>query len=91
MQPYITPAGHILPASRPIDTQRLIAAFRNKRPAIARPAPGPLPMAASNDPCRRCGIPGFKGCAHQSAYEAPAPLEFSRSAQQRIFKGEHHG
>ncbi|WP_343609300.1 hypothetical protein [Novosphingobium sp.] len=91
MLPYITPTGQILPAPRPIDTQRLIAAFRNKRPAAARPAPGPLPIAASNEPCWCCGIPGFKGCDHQLPYEAPKPAEFSRSAQQRFYGGNPHG
>ena len=30
----------------------------------------PLPVAFSPEECRRCGIPGRKGCAHQLAYVA---------------------
>lgn len=39
--------------------------------------PGEIPQATSRGPCFRCGIPGFKGCAHQSAVparEVPRPL-----------------
>lgn len=33
-----------------------------------------LPRAASNDPCRKCEVPGFRGCAHQRPY-IPAPVK----------------
>lgn len=53
----------------PIDLSRFIAASRAK-PEPAAPAPRKLEPAQSPEECRRCGIPGRKGCAHQLPYEA---------------------
>jgi hypothetical protein len=36
------------------------------QPSGPRSRQRPLPVAASRDPCPRCGIPGLKGCAHQA-------------------------
>lgn len=31
-----------------------------------------LQPALSKDPCRRCGVPGFRGCEHQLPYDEAA-------------------
>lgn len=59
--------------SPPRDLTRFIAAMRAK----PRPAPPPVPRklqpAASREECAQCGIPGFKGCAHQAPFVPADP------------------
>jgi len=58
---------------------------RNPLP-IDRPCPGlpsigfqtTRPIAASREPCFRCGIPGARGCAHQAPFEPLPPIEHRR-------------
>lgn len=50
--------------------RRLAEAYR-ARQTSARPAPVPTCRAESSEPCRQCGIPGFRGCDHQLPYERP--------------------
>lgn len=35
-------------------------------------APPGTPRATSNEPCRFCEVPGFRGCRHQRPYQ-PGP------------------
>lgn len=62
-------------AAPSIDFARLAAAAR-ARSSAAKPAPKvPTRHALSADPCRKCGIPGFRGCEHQLPYEEYTPAE----------------
>ena len=71
MTGFVMPGGLIV-YPRPIDTQRLAAAYRNVRRAEkARKAVAILP-ATSPEPCPRCGISGRKGCDHQAPYQSAA-------------------
>ena len=75
------------PRAKPsFDGERLVAAFRAEaeRRAIAPRVARALPEADSPEECRRCGIPGRKGCAHQAPYVA-APIAVSPYT-----KGERH-
>lgn len=55
------------------DWNRVADAFDRKHraanpTAIAQAEAAPLEPALSRESCGRCGIPGWKGCAHQAAY-----------------------
>ena len=43
------------------------------RPTAASAPPARMARATSREECPRCGVPGFKGCAHQLPYEPPGP------------------
>lgn len=49
-----------------------VAAARSASQPSARPAAakGPTMPAPSREECQRCGIPGFRGCAHWLPYDA---------------------
>lgn len=70
-------------ARAPRDLSRFIAAMRAKARPTAPSVAGPLPVALSREECERCGIPGFKGCAHQLPYEPEAPLPMWRGREPR--------
>lgn len=56
-----------------IDYARVAAAAR-ARSIAARPVPkAPTRPALSADPCEKCGVPGFRGCAHQLPYADYTP------------------
>lgn len=61
--------AEILRKPEPVDWSRVARAHERKA-ATPRPvvAARPLQPADSPEECRRCGIPGRKGCAHQLAY-----------------------
>lgn len=59
------------------DYARFAMAMRAKAKPAA-PAARVLEPAASREECGRCGIPGFKGCAHQGAYLAPIAADLRR-------------
>ena len=65
---YITPTGQVRRVAA-IDAARIAEAFRNKPRSEHRAAPATLLPAPSAEGCARCGIPGRKGCAHQSPFE----------------------
>lgn len=57
------------PARPPTDNARFAAALRAKRAAPPTAAPArPLPIATSREECALCGVPGFRGCAHQRPF-----------------------
>lgn len=61
-------------ARPPADMARFRAALAERAAAAAtRPAPTPIERATSREECARCGVPGFKGCAHQLPYAPPGP------------------
>jgi len=41
----------------------------------------PIERATSREGCALCGVPGFRGCAHQLPYEAPGDIAFKRGNQ----------
>lgn len=68
------PAGP-LPGLRLAEAMREAIAGKKRQPELVQAAPtGPdnRPAAFSPDPCARCGIPGFRGCAHQKPYQREA-------------------
>jgi hypothetical protein len=56
-------------ADAKVDTARLAAAFASR--TVEKPISPSVTLvpAPSREECRRCGIPGWKGCAHQLPYE----------------------
>jgi hypothetical protein len=56
-------------AAVPTDYSRFVKVMREKP---APPAPSTsrvLAPALSREECRRCGVPGFRGCEHQAPYD----------------------
>ena len=60
---------------KPVDMGRFRQALADKaaQAEAERKTPPPTERASSREECTRCGVPGFKGCAHQLPYEAPPP------------------
>ena len=70
-------AARLLAKPAPIDWNRVADTHQRKAKERIHGAPKAsrvLYPADSPEECRRCGIPGRKGCEHQLPYEAPAPL-----------------
>lgn len=70
-------AAVVKPAPK-IDWNRVADAHARKA-AEAKPAPGAgrnsgraLPVALDREECKRCGIPGWRGCDHQLPCEPPS-------------------
>ena len=63
-----------------VDYARLAAAHRARRHTPKAPAVPPvLYPAQSRDECAICGVPGFKGCAHQLPFEPIDPTHLKAS------------
>ena len=62
-----------LPQPVEIDWARVAAAHRAKASAPRVKPVRDLPVAPNREACPRCGIAGWKGCAHQLPCEAGAP------------------
>lgn len=82
--------GNFRPAPQ-IDYARVAEAHR--RATAAQPAPPParpraLPVAMGPEACRRCGVPGFRGCAHQAPYEEWTPAAARRDLKDTADKGQ---
>jgi hypothetical protein len=60
-------------ARPPSDLSRFIAAHRTNPAPPPAPAVRKLEPATSREECRRCGIPGWKGCDHQLPFVALDP------------------
>lgn len=85
--------ARILAKPEPIDWNRVADAHARKAAeSRAVPVVGNLPVAHSPEECRRCGIPGRKGCAHQAPYVAvpvgESPYSMGkRHSYDRVFPG----
>ncbi len=53
---------------KPTDMSAFVAAMKAKAKPQAK-AVEPRTYAQSREPCERCGVPGFRGCSHQLAYQ----------------------
>lgn len=52
------------------DWAKVAEAHRARPVGVPKAAPGrPLPIATDREGCVRCGIPGWRGCAHQRPYQ----------------------
>jgi len=83
-------------AAKPqIDWAR-VAEQRRRQAGTAKPeAPAKpkraLAIALSPEPCGRCGVPGWKGCDHQAAYEAWTPANARSDAKRGVQGGDGKG
>ena len=53
----------MIPDLNEADRKRLAAAYRDRQRAAPRRA-APTMQAPSPEACRKCGVPGSKGCEH---------------------------
>lgn len=70
------------------DWGRVAAAYAKKAvpPALAEKPLKPLEPAMSREECPRCGIPGWRGCAHQTAFAE----DYAGHPAQRAQSGARH-
>ena len=61
-------------AEAKIDWARVAAAHAARPGPQAQPVAPPLEAAPSREECPRCGIPGWKGCAHFLPCDTLPPL-----------------
>lgn len=67
--PDTSKAREIRPPAAPIDWGRVANAVASRRVVAPARKPKPRFPALSKEPCRRCGVPGSRGCDHQLPYE----------------------
>lgn len=79
----------LLKAAPKANYLRFVEAAKAKAAARPPEKPAPTRVAMSPEECKRCGIPGWKGCEHQLPYEEWKPVE--QRADPEKYAGHHKG